>query len=95
MVFLYVFAGCSIRKFALFLTDRSIKKFYILLVILLKYIVLYQTTKGLLEFPDSSTATYCLVQDHVGEMYCAIGDMDIIGKIEPHNVCQQHKCFTY
>jgi len=45
-----------------------------------------QTTDGLLELPDAATATYCAVLDHLGEMYCGIGDMDILNKIEPDNV---------
>ena len=45
-----------------------------------------QATDGLIELPDAATATYCAVLDHLGEMYCGIGDMDILNRIEPDNV---------
>ena len=31
--------------------------------------------------PDHSTATYCVVLDSNGEMYCSVGDMDIINEL--------------
>ncbi|XP_065898187.1 uncharacterized protein [Dysidea avara] len=45
-------------------------------------------TDGLIELPDAATATYCAVLDHLGEMYCGIGDMDILNRIEPDNISQ-------
>lgn len=47
---------------------------------------MHQKTDGLIELPDAATATYCVVLDHLGEMYCGIGDMDILNRIQPDNV---------
>ncbi len=37
-----------------------------------------QSLSGLRRSDELRTATYCLVLDHKGELYCGIGDMDII-----------------
>ena len=40
-----------------------------------------QDLSCVVSLPSVTTATYCLVLDNKGEMFCGVGDMDITDKL--------------
>ena len=46
-----------------------------------RFVVVLQSSAGLQRSEAFPTACYNLLLDHQGEMYCAIGDMDITAQI--------------